>query len=88
MTPSELPRLRAAEPASAPRRLPALGRPKQTVITGVCMLAGLAAIAGAMAMIYLPAGILVAGLELIGGSVAYTRGVPRVPTERPRRRRP
>lgn len=69
-----LPRLQAVKAAPPrSRRRVKLDRGGEAA-AAACLVAGLAGIAAAAALIYLPAGLLVAGLELAGGAIAYTLG--------------
>jgi predicted lysophospholipase L1 biosynthesis ABC-type transport system permease subunit len=82
-----IPRLEVVQPSARQqlrRRVPALGRPTPTGIAAACLVVGLAAIAVSLALVYLPAGILAAGLELAGGAIAYTRGAGAEPARRRR----
>ena len=44
------------------------------MVTGTLALLGAAAIAAGSALIYLPAGVIVAGIMLLGAAGAYERG--------------
>lgn len=61
--------------------------PEPTIVAALCLVAGLATVAIAVAMVYLPAGLFVAGVELAAGAIAYTRGAKRVEGEQRTRRR-
>lgn len=71
-----LPRLQVVQPDEQRRmrrrtvRTTTIGQ----AAAGAALVAGLAAVAVALGLIYLPAGILAAGLELTLGAIAYTLG--------------
>lgn len=88
---AQMPRLTAVEDELTKRRDAIrnlrIPTPEPTVLAAMLFVVGLAAIAVSVAMVYLPAGIFVAGLELAAGAITYTRGAKRVEADRPRRRR-
>jgi len=58
------------------RALRRLGRRAvlESGITTLAFLVGLAMVAGGCALVYLPAGLIVGGLQLTAGSMLYARG--------------
>lgn len=70
--------IRRAAGAIAPARISRALRAHRKSIEGaaasLAFLAGLALVAGGVAMIYLPAGLIVGGVELAAGAALFARG--------------